>query len=400
VKGNCLIAQSGGPTAVMNNSLYGVIEAALLSDRVEKVWGTRRGIYGLLHRDYIDLTQFSAAQLRTLRSTPGAALGSWRYKLTVDDVERIISNMQANNVRYFFFIGGNGSMQAAHMIREAARTKGYELFVMGIPKTVDNDLMYTDHAPGFGSAAKFLATCLVDIGMDISSMPKSNRVTIVETMGRNTGWLAASCALARRQIPSVPQLVYIPEIPFSVEQFLQDVHQSYTQSGSVLVVVSEGVRNSSGQFVAGESISLDAIGRPQLGGVASYLASVIEKQLDLSARYILPSIWQRSGMLFSSGVDAEEAYLAGKHAFLYTQQETTGKMVNLTRIPGHSYAVSFGTVPLADVAGKERLFPLQWYDTEAKFVKQPFLDYVSPLIQGEVWVPRDNGLPVYESIVL
>ncbi|USG67813.1 6-phosphofructokinase [Brevibacillus ruminantium] len=398
--GNCLIAQSGGPTAVINNSLYGIIEESLQSPQIQKVYGARRGVYGLLNQDYIDLGQLSKPQLEMLRMTPGAALGSWRYKLSTHEIEIIVAHMQANDIRYFYYIGGNGSMHVAHLIHQAAQKKGYELNVIGVPKTVDNDLTQTDHSPGFGSAAKFLATSILDMSMDIMSLPKSNRITIVETMGRNTGWLAASCALGMQQETGIPLLIYIPESPFCEEKFLRDVQKKYEQHGSALVIVSEGIRDGAGRLIADSALVRDAVGRPQLGGVAGYLKDVITTQgAGLSARYILPSIWQRSGMMFSSGVDVEEAYLAGKHACYHAKQGINGAMVTLQRKKRPFYAVEYGSVPLKEVAGKEKLFPLEWYDADSHFVKAEFFDYIYPLIQGEVSIPMKNGLPAYQYFI-
>ncbi len=398
--GNCLIAQSGGPTAVINNSLYGIIEESLQSPNIGKVFGARRGVYGLLNQDYIDLSLLSKTQLEMLRMTPGAALGSWRYKLNTREIDIIVAHMQANDIRYFYYIGGNGSMHVAQLIHQAARKKGYDLNVIGVPKTVDNDLTQTDHSPGFGSAAKFLATSILDMSMDIMSSPRSNRITIVETMGRNTGWLAASCALGLKDETGIPMLIYIPESPFSEEKFMHDIRKKYEEHGSALVIVSEGIRNREGKLIAEGSLARDPVGRPQLGGVASYLKELIVKEgSGLSARYILPSIWQRSGMMFSSRVDVEEAYLAGKHACYHARQGINGAMVTIQRSNGTSYSVEYGSVPLTEVAGREKLFPLEWYDADNHFVKNEFLDYLYPLIQGEVSIPMKNGLPAYQHFI-
>ncbi|MFM1653662.1 6-phosphofructokinase [Brevibacillus sp. B_LB10_24] len=398
MRGNCLIAQSGGPTAVINNSLCGILKQALEGNGMGQIYGAKRGIYGMLNGDYLNLANLPRVTWDNLRFSPGAALGSWRYKLTVEEVSCIIEHMRSRDIRYFFYIGGNGSMQVAYMIEQQAKDMGYDLTVIGVPKTVDNDLTGTDHAPGFGSAAKFVATCVLDIAMDIRSLPGSKRVTIVETMGRNAGWLAASSALAGGCESIIPPLIYIPEDPFSTDQFLQDIHVQYGRYGSALAVVSEGIRDHTGRLLAEESIANDPVGRPQLGGVSTYLSQIVNAETGLQARTVLPSIWQRSGMLFSSKRDADEAFQAGKAAVQFARAGKTGVMVSLQRISHHPYKVSYEPVSLQEVAMRERLFPSEWYDRRTRSVDTPFIEYVTPLIQGEVFVPMNNGLPAYNTI--
>ncbi|MGG1662406.1 6-phosphofructokinase [Brevibacillus sp. NRS-1366] len=398
MRGNCLIAQSGGPTAVINNSLCGILTQAKESGAVQEIYGARRGIYGMLHGDYVGLSGLPATKVNSLRCSPGAALGSWRYKLQDSDVEQIVLQMRRHDIRSFFYIGGNGSMRAAHIIDAAAKRIGYDLQVIGIPKTVDNDLVLTDHSPGYGSAAKFIATCVLDIAMDIRSQPRSKKVTIVETMGRNTGWLAAASSLVTRSEAAVPLLIYIPESVFSLERFLQDITASYEQNGSVLAVVSEGIRDRSGRLLAEDSLAQDPVGRPQLGGVSTYLAQKVNQHTSLNARNVLPGIWQRSGMLISSKRDADEAYQAGKVALRWALEGRSGVMVALHRIRNFPYEVSYEQVLLEDVAGREQAFPIEWYNEQTCKVTEGFHHYLEPLIQGEMFVPMNNGLPVYETI--
>ncbi|UFJ43364.1 6-phosphofructokinase [Brevibacillus humidisoli] len=399
MKGNCLIAQSGGPTAVINQSLIGIVERALQSQKIERIYGGINGIYGLLHNEYIHLDELSHDKLLQVRNTPGAALGTWRYKLTAHDLERIVDYIVSREIRYFFYIGGNGSMKAASLIDQEAKRRGYPLAVIGVPKSIDNDLLNTDHSPGFGSAAKFLATCILDIEMDVKSLAKSNRVTIVEAMGRNTGWLAAACALVQQVSSDIPLLIYIPESAFSIEQFLAKVIETHSQYGYCLVVVSEGIRDEQGRLVGDEHAKLDPLGRPRLGGVSSYLTQVIEERTKLTARYVLPSVWQRSSIALCSKVDAEEAYRVGKQAVEHAEEGLSGTMVTIERCGGTAYDVVYGSIPLEAVASREKVVPTTWYDAQNCTMTEAFIDYVLPLIQGEVTIPTINGLPAYRHLL-
>jgi len=394
-----LIAQSGGPTSVINNSLLGIIEHAIEWKSINQIYGAVNGLYGILNENYINFRSLSEKKLRSLRNTPGAALGTCRYKITDEEVERIIEIFAKRDIRYFFYIGGNGSMQIAHMIYEKAHEKKYDLIVIGVPKSIDNDLMHTDHSPGYGSSAKFLATCILDIAMDLKSLKYSNRVTIVETMGRNAGWLAGSCTLASKIDPDIPQLIYLPESTFSKEKFLFDITRIYQEYGYCLAVVSEGIRDEKGRLIA-EQDRRDALGRDQLGGVSSYLTQVIEEQTPFSARYLLPSIWQRSSMMISSKVDAEEAYEAGKRALEYAQKDYSGVMVSLVRKSSVNYEIDYDIIALQKVAQHEKKVPLEWYNETLSTMSKEFIEYVEPLIQGEILVPKKSGLPYYPVLTV
>ncbi len=388
---NCLIVQSGGPTSVINSTLCGIIEEAFQSGFVHKVYGSRQGIYGLLHGDYADLGKLSEQNLARLRRTPGIALGSWRSKLSEEDIHTMVSHMQSFDIGIVFYIGGNGSMKVAHMIYESALSRGYPLIVIGVPKTIDNDIMHTHHTPGFGSAAKFVGTCIMEAGLDIYSLWHNQKITIVETMGRNTGWLAASSALARLNGSACPHRIYIPESPFSIEAFLRDIQATYREHGYAMVVVSEGIRDANGRIVGEDPEVKDRVGRPGVGGVSAYLTRLVQEHTGYSARYAVPSIWQRTGMHMASATDANEAYLIGKEAVRRAAEGVSGMMITLRDAAG-----TFGLEPLANVAETERPFPLEWYNAEENFVTSEFVDYVLPLIQGEVSVEMHNGLPVYQ----
>lgn len=398
IKGNCLISQSGGPTAVINNTLYGIIKEAQLADNIEHIYGALYGIQGLLNNQYVKLHNLTKDQLEFLRKTPGAALGTWRYKVTEEDIRRIVLNMKKENIRYFFYIGGNGSMYVANLIHEEAKRCKYELTVIGVPKSIDNDLLHTDHSPGYGSAAKFLATSVLDIHMDARSMANSNRITLLETMGRDAGWLAAACSLTTKVHPNFRTLIYIPEVEFSVERFLTKVQDVYKEDGYCIAVISEGIRDQNNEIINKSTVQKDAVGRPQLGGVTPYLTQLIEDHTHLKARYVFPGIWQRSSMGISSQIDVEEALEVGQYAFHQALSGHSGTMTSIKRLDCIEYKTKYTSIPLAEVAGKERLVPVEWYDPENCQMKKPFETYALPLIQGEAYVEMNSGLPNYQYL--
>src|SRR5699024_1700536 len=266
--------------------------------------------------------------------------------------------------------------------------------------SIDNDLLETDHTPGYGSAAKFLTTSLMDMQMDVASYPNNNRVTIVETMGRHTGWLAAACALAEDSEQS-QSLIYIPEVPFQLDDCINKVNEIHRQKRNSFIVVSEGIRNRKGNLINEDNIEFDNLDRPKLGGVATYLQKAIEENTGISTRSITPSIWQRSSVLLSSKTDVDEAYDVGRKAWTYAKQGMTGVMIGIDRLPSgeEEYQVEYNPKKLQSVAGKEKYVPIDWYDQKNNTVKDEFIRYVSPLIQGEIIIPMENGLPKYTSVV-
>ena len=398
MKGNCLIVQSGGPTAVINNSMVGIIDERMQSTFEGSIYGAAGGIHGLLNESFILLNHLSAQDKYRLRWTPGAALGTWRYKLTSADFGAIIHTLQKNDIRYLFYIGGNGSMKVAKTIDEFAKRAGYELFVIGIPKTIDNDLLGTDHSPGYGSAAKFLATSVLDVKMDMASYTESNRVTIVETMGRHTGWLAGACSLAEGPVEDDSQvLIYIPEIPFDLQDCLNKVVNAFQEKRNTVLVVSEGIRKLDGQLLDHKELAFDILGRPRLGGISALLKGKIEENTGISTRSIDSSIWQRSSIVRASKTDINEAYKTGKIAWQYAVAGYTGVMVGMKRnASSENYQITYEAVPLKEVAGRERYVPKEWYDCQENTMTKAFKQYVLPLIQGEMLIPMENGLPVYK----
>lgn len=398
VKANCVVAQSGGPTAAINSSLAGVIQEALQHEEIGEIWGARNGILGILREDFIDLRQEDRATLEALPYTPGAALGSCRYKLKISDYERIMDVFQARNIRYFFYIGGNDSMDTAQRVDELARSQGWDMGVIGIPKTIDNDLPLTDHCPGYGSAAKYLATSVLEMSIDLEQIVTSTKVLIIETMGRNTGWLAAATSLARQGPWKAPHLIYFPEVPFDLQSFVADVKMAYKELGQVVVAVAEGLVDAKGEYIFNDSQTVDAFGHQRLGGLGQYLQNLVETEVGIKGRFVVLSTAQRSAMHLASLTDLEEAYRVGAEAVKRALAGQTGIMVALQREAGPEYRCSFTGVPLREVANQERKMPREWINEAGNDVTPAFIEYASPLIRGEVKLNYRNGLPEYVQL--
>jgi 6-phosphofructokinase len=384
VKGNLVVSQSGGPTAVINNSLVGVVHEALTRDAVGDIYGALNGIEGVLSESIIDLRQEAATTLETLRTTPGSALGMSRRKLTPDDYGRILDVFKAHNVRYFFYIGGNDSMDTCNKVSKMASERHYELYVMGVPKTVDNDLVITDHCPGYGSAARFVANTVRDTGFDTESGYVSTPVKIVEMMGRHAGWVTAAAVLGKKEDLDPPHLVYVPERPVKLDDMFQDIQTAHEKYGGVTVALSEGVVGPDGQPLMTAIKTVDAFGHIQLGGVSVWLAQKVKDELGLKCRFEKPDTMQRSSILMASTVDQEEAYRVGREAVRLATAGQTDCMVALRRDPGPSYHCSTAAVPLSDVANREKKIPDEMIGADGHSLTQAFVDYALPLIGGEL----------------
>ena len=401
LRGNAVVAQSGGPTAVINSSACGVIQEALKSkDAIAGVYGANNGILGIIHEDLFDLAAESPEAIDDLRRTPSSAIGSCRYKLgdlTKDreKYERLLEVFKAQNIRYFFYIGGNDSMDTADKVNRLAQEQGYELRVMGVPKTIDNDLPITDHCPGYGSVAKYLATSVMEAGRDTEAMYTFDPVTVTEAMGRNTGWIAAACGLAARDENEAPNLIYVPEIPFSIERFLDDVREVHRRLGRCFVVVSEGVKNEKGEYIAAQA-EVDSFGHRQLGGVADYLRQLITRETGLKARYNKLDTCQRNAIHFASRTDSDEAYRCGQEAVRQALAGTTGKMVTLIREADRPYRCGTGLAPLSEIANGVKHLPREYMNVAGTGISAAMRNYVGPLIVGEVSVRIGaDGLPVF-----
>lgn len=393
--GNCLIGQSGGPTAVINASVAGVVAEALNHSSIEEIYGSLNGVLGLLNEDFVDLAAESQQAIRGLRCTPGAALGTCRSKLKkAQEFERVLAVFKAHNIRYYFHIGDADSQETAAKISEMAKAQGYELRVIGIPKTIENDLPATDHCPGYGSAIKYIASTVKELSLDADSMGQGDLVTIMEVMGRNSGWLAAGASLAkRRDHPNdPPHLVYLPEVPFTNEKFVEDVRRVLKREKHCVVVAGEGLVDKDGNYV---SVENNGTAESQLGGIGEYLKDLVEGQVGAKARVARLGVTQRAAAHLASKTDADEAFLVGQAAVKAAVSGETDKLVTLVRGDGDNYTCETGLSALSDVVGNLKKLPKEWVNEDGVSLNFQFFRYATPLIQGEVTVPYENGLPSY-----
>jgi 6-phosphofructokinase 1 len=405
LRGNCLVGQSGGPTAVINASICGAIQEAAKHPEIRGIYGARHGILGVLKEDLVDLRQEDPEEIELLKCTPAAALGSIRHKLPDADAdsseyERIFEVFQAHDIRYFLYAGGNDSMDTINKIAAYAARVGYDLRAVGIPKTVDNDLAGIDHCPGYGSVAKHIAAITMGVGLDMMSVHLSDPVIILEVMGRNAGWMAASSALARRQEGDAPNLIYVPEAPWRRERFLEDVRACHAKYGWCFIAASVGTKDESGQYLATQKgeFATDAFGHVQLGGVGPFLEHLVRTELGLKTRPIRMGPAERIAMHFASLTDRDEAYDLGAFAVRSALDGATAKMASLTRVSNDPYRCELILADLEAVANEEKLIPRDWLNPAGNDVTQEFLDYARPLIQGEVPTPIEGGLPRYARL--
>ena len=402
LKGACIIGQSGGPTSVINASAYGVIRTALDNPDITAVYGAAHGIKGVLNDQLYDMGQEDAKELELLLNTPSSELGSCRYKIADPDVDdtdykRILDIFKKYDVRYFFYNGGNDSMDTCNKISKYMQKVGYECRIMGVPKTIDNDLNGTDHCPGFASAAKYIATSCAEVWQD-AHVYDTGMVTIIEIMGRHAGWLAGSAALASLT-GCGPDLVYLPETDFDMDRFLSDVKAVYDKTGKCMVAVSEGIHYADGTFVSeAKTSATDGFGHAQLGGLASMLAETVKQKLGAKVRGIELSLLQRCGSHLASKTDVEEAYLAGQAAVEAAAEGVTDKMVAFQCTRDGSYACKTVLEPLEIVANFEKKVPRAWINEAGNGMTQEFIDYVLPLIQGETDAPKENALPRFARL--
>ena len=405
LRGACIIGQSGGPTSVINASAYGVIDTALKSGAITQVLGAEHGIKGVLADRLFDMSKEDARELELLKYTPSSALGSCRYKIADPDVDdtdykRILEVFKKHDVRYFFYNGGNDSMDTCNKISKYMLKNGYECRVMGIPKTIDNDLYGTDHCPGYGSAAKYIATSVMEVYKD-STVYDTGMITIVECMGRHAGWLTAAAALAN-YCGDGADLIYLPEVDFDLDAFTEKVKAIYEKNKKCLVVVSEGVHDKDGKFISeygAANAAKDSFGHTQLGGLASFLANHMKAATGAKVRGIELSLLQRCAAHCASQTDLDESFSAGKAAVENAVNGITDKMVGFEReyVDG-KYVCKIKLFELTDVANTEKKVPLEWIDAENDCLKQAFVDYALPLIQGETQLTKVNGLPRFVKL--
>ena len=391
---SCIIAQSGGPTAVINSSLLGVIDAAKKM-KIQHIYGALNGIDGILNEAIIDLNAEDEKELAYLKNTPSATLGSVRLHLkdyTVDPTpyEKIHEVFKKLNIRYFFYIGGNDSMDTCYKVAEYFKNNSYDCKVIGIPKTIDNDLVGTDHTPGFGSSVKYVVNVLSEIYLDTHAY-KKGRVTVVEIMGRNAGWLTASSILTK--VSNTPvDLIYVPESPFEINNFLNKVKTLYDQKQKVLVAVSEGIKTKDGEYFLKSHMSniTDAFGHTQLGGVGQVLCEIISKKLGLPVRAVELNLPQRASSHIASLTDIEEAYNCGKYALEQAVKGETGKMVVMNRTS--NYHIKYELMDIEGIANAVKVVPTEYINEDGDYINDSFIDYALPLIQGDVTIPFENGI--------
>lgn len=399
---NLIIGQSGGPTAVINSSLAGAIDYAFSDKKIDTVYGMLNGIEGLLEDNIINLSNMfksMPSELNRLKLTPAMFLGSCRYKLSgcEDEMERIISVLKKYDVEYFVYIGGNDSMDTVKKLSDYTIEKGINIKVVGVPKTIDNDLNGIDHSPGFGSAAKYIASCVREVAYD-TSMYSVKSVHIIETMGRNAGWLTAASALARQEDMSAPHLIYLPEVPFSIRQFLSDIRAKLEQYNSVIVVVGEGIKDAEGKYISARDDEKDKFGHAKLIGTGEYLKSVVEKEIGCMVRSLVPSVIQRSAGHISSLTDVEEAFNLGGVAVNAAIKGKSGVFSSIRRISNKPYSIEYTVEDVSVVANTEKKVPRRWINREGNDVTNEMVEYIRPLIEGVVQTPYRNGLPDYIDI--
>jgi 6-phosphofructokinase 1 len=381
--------------------LAGIVAEALNHEIIEEIYGGLNGVLGILQEDIVDLAAESQQQIRALRHTPGAALGTCRYKLKKQqDFERVLEVFKAHNIRYFFYIGGNDSQDTADKISKLAQQQGYELRVIGVPKTIDNDLTGTDHCPGYGSVIKYLSTTIREIAADNEAMGQGDLVSIVEVMGRSAGWIAAGTALAkRRDHPhDPPHLILLPEVPFNQEKVLEDVKRVLKREKYCLIVVAEGLVDADGNYLAADSAT-DAFGHAKLGGAGEALGEIIEHGIpNAKVRVARPGLIQRAAAHSASKTDVDEAFLAGQAAVRAAIAGETDKMVTLVRGETEHYTVETGLAPLGEIANGTKKLPREWINEDLVSMNFQFLRYAQPLIQGEVTLPYDTGVATYARL--
>jgi len=405
MKKNALYAQSGGVTAVINATAGALILEARKNKNIGKVFAAENGILGVLREELIDTSKESLSSIESLSYRPGGVFGSCRFKLkdleiSEKEYERLIKVFKAHNIGYFFYNGGNDSADTAFKVSQIGKKLNYPIQCIAIPKTVDNDLVLTDCCPGFGSAAKYIATSTMEASLDVQSMSEtSTKVFILEVMGRHAGWMAASSVLARTSNEDAPHIILLPEVTFNQKDFLALVKQVVAKHGYCVVVVSEGVKNSKGKFLA-ESDRRDAFGHSQLGGIAPFISELINNKLKIKNHWAVADYLQRSARHIASRVDLEQAQAVGSFAIKYAMAGMNGVMPIIVRNKGSKYKWSIEAAPLSKIANLEKKLPKSFISKNGMNVTQKAIDYLMPLIQGESHPPYKNGIPLTKEFKL
>ena len=403
MKKNVIVGQSGGPTAVINASLYGVVYEALnREDTCGTVYGMINGIEGFLNDQIMDMEPLErSGELELIKTTPGSYLGSCRYKLP-EDLEdevypKLFEKFGQYGIGYFFYIGGNDSMDTVSKLSRYAEKTGSDIRFMGIPKTIDNDLVRTDHTPGFGSAAKYVASTVREIAVDASVYDNKKSVTIVEIMGRHAGWLTAASVLARKFEGDNPLLIYLPETAFDTEKFLDDVRAALEKTSNLVVCISEGINDGNGTFICelASDVGVDNFGHKMLTGSGKYLENLVKDRIGVKVRSIELNVCQRCSSAMLSAADQKEAIASGAYGVKCAVEGETGKMIGFSRLPGADYKIDYVAEDVNLICNQEKTVPLEWITGDGSDIGQEFIDYALPLIQGGVKVPEEDGLPKF-----
>lgn len=403
MKKNAVVGQSGGPTSVINASLYGVLnESFKHEDTIGCVYGMINGIEGFLNNQIMNLSKLrNSSELSLIQTTPGAYLGSCRYKLPEDlsnpIYSELFSKFEEYNIGYFFYIGGNDSMDTVSKLSLYAKKVNSDIRIIGIPKTIDNDLIETDHTPGYGSAAKYVASTVREISIDASVYDNKKSVTIIEIMGRHAGWLTAASALARKFDGDNPLLIYLPEAVFDTESFLQKVKEALEHTANVVVCISEGIRDKDGKFICeySHSVGIDTFGHKMLTGSGKYLENLVKDHIGVKVRSIELNVCQRCSSSMLSKTDHEEAIHSGSFGVISAKNGETGKMVALKRSSLDTYDIQYILKDVNQICNQEKVVPSDWIINAGTNISEEFIRYMLPLIQGSVSVPMENGVPVF-----
>lgn len=400
---NVIVGQSGGPTAVINASLYGVVcEALNREDACGTVYGMINGIEGFLNDQLMDMEPLErSGELEIIKTTPGSYLGSCRYKLPEnlgDEIyPKLFEKFAKYDIGYFFYIGGNDSMDTVSKLARYAKKKGSGIRFIGIPKTIDNDLVCTDHTPGFGSAAKYVASTVREIAVDASVYDNKKSVTIVEIMGRHAGWLTAAGVLARKEEGDNPVLIYLPEVAFDPGKFIEDVKAALEKKANVVVCISEGIHDGNGTFICemASSVGVDTFGHKMLTGSGKYLENLVKEKIGVKVRSVELNVSQRCSSAMLSGTDHKEAMASGAYGVKCAIEGATGKMVGFARLPGEDYRIDYTVEDVDQICNQEKTVPPEWIANNGSDIEKAFIEYARPLIQGEVKVPTEDGLPKF-----
>lgn len=403
MKKNIIVGQSGGPTAVINGSLYGVVSEGLKqTENVGHVYGMVNGIEGFLAGKCMDIGALEeTGELEAVKTTPGAYLGSCRYKLPEDLSDpvypQLFQKLEEKEIGYFFYIGGNDSMDTVSKLSRYAAGIDSDIRFIGVPKTIDNDLVETDHTPGFGSAAKYVATVVREITADASVYDNKKSVTIVEIMGRHAGWLTAASVLARKYKGDNPVLIYLPEVAFDQDAFIEKVRTSLETTSNLVVCISEGINDGNGTFICefASDVGVDNFGHKMLTGSGKYLENLVKEKLGVKVRSVELNVCQRCSSEMLSATDLTEAVNAGVFGVQSALAGETGKMITFIRHRNHPYELTYGTADVNIICNEEKPVPAEWITEDGSDISDAFIEYAAPLIQGDVTLPKKNGLPVF-----